>query len=233
MIVCAPDMTPEVALRLGIEPCVLATLGRHATLERGVRVLADVGLTAARRGVDVVTYLQFIRRLRPTWAVVPDVFGDFKATLSNWHRYSPVVAKFATPILVAHEFYKPRVLDAVLDLRRMRLVDRVALPMRMHHDVSCSREPQRCAERAERALRDLCGVMKHIHLLGPSLRVIRMLRGALKDCERQGSVISLDTAAYRRAPNNHVKKTLGGRWMPRTKEEAVLMLEEWLKQALL
>jgi hypothetical protein len=232
MIVCAPDMSPDVASRLGVEPCVLATPDRRVPLERGIKVLADVGLAGAKRGVDAATYLWFIRRVRPAWAIAPDVFGDFKATLSNWHRYSPIIAKFAAPILVAQEFYRPRVLDAVLDLRGMGLADKVALPMRMHHDISCSREPRRCAERAERALRALCGAVEHVHLLGPSLRAVRILRGVLAQCEGQGTAVSFDTVAYRRAPNNQVKKALGGRWMPRDSREAVVMLEAWLRQAL-
>jgi hypothetical protein len=164
---------------------------------------------------------------------VPDVFGDFRATLAQWFKYSPTIAKFATPILVAQEFHRPRVLDAVADLIRMRAVERDALPMRQHPDVSCSREPRLCAERAERALRVLCGAAQHIHLLGPPLRAVRLLRSALRQCERYGTAVSFDTSAYRRAPNALIKKALGGRWQPRNVAEAQEMLEAWLRQALL
>jgi hypothetical protein len=195
--------------------------------------ITDIGLAAARNGeIPLARYLTLIRRARAHWAIVPDKFPDFRATLAQWFRYSPVISRYAAPILVVQEFYKYRVLDAVLDLRRMGLVDRVALPMRIHHDVSCSKEPRLCAERAERALRTLCGVMGHIHLLGPGLRSLRILRNVLTQCERQGTVISIDTAAYRRSSNSQIKKQLGGRWMPRNKQEAQKMLEEWLRQAL-
>ena len=90
----------------------------------------------------------------------------------------------------------------------------------------------RSAERAERALRWLCGAVEHIHLLGLALRSVKMLRWALRQCERQGTAVSFDTASYRRAPNQHVKKQLGDRWMPRSREETVVMLETWLRQAL-
>jgi len=60
-----------------------------------------------------------------------------------------------------------------------------------------------------------------------------MLRSALVQCESQGTVVSFDTAAYRRASNSQVKKQLGGRWMPRNSTEAAAMLEAWLRQALL
>ena len=232
MIVCAPDMTPDVATRFGVEPCLLITFGRYTPPPRGwMKVLADIGLTNAKRGVDAVAYIQFVRRVRPTWAVVPDSFADFRATLSQWFRYAPAVAKFAAPIFVAQEFHKPGVIIAVYDLRRLGVV-RAALPMRRHPDVSCSSEPRLCAERAERALRALCGAVEHIHLLGPALRSVRILRGALRQCEGQGTAVSFDTGAYRRAPNNTIKRQLGGRWMPNSSEEAAAMLEAWLMQAL-
>jgi len=233
MIVCAHDLAPEVAAKFGVEPCLLATFGtRVPPLRRGVKVLADVGLAGAKRGVDVVAYVQFVKRVGPTWAVVPDVFGDFEATLARWRSYAPLVAKHAAPILVAQEFHKPVVFDALLELLRRGEAERLALPMRQHPDASCSRESRLCAERAERALRSLCGYAVHIHLLGPALRSVRLLKDVLKQCERQGSAVSLDTMAYRRAPNALIKRQLGGRWQPNTPEEAVAMLEAWLRQAL-
>ena len=232
MIVCAPDMTPEIAARLGVEPCLLATFGGRVPPRRGVKVLADVGLANAKRGVDAVAYIQFVRRVRPTWAIVPDAFGDFRATLVSWLRHAPTVAKFATPIFVAQEFYRQPVFSAVMELMRLRMVERVALPMRQHPDASCSRNPRLCAERAERALRALCGMAPHVHLLGPALRAVRLLRDSLKQCEKQGTVVSLDTMAYRRAPNQQIKRQLSGRWQPNSAEEAAAMLETWLRQAL-
>ncbi len=231
--VCAPDMTPEIAARFGMEPCLLITFGgRTSQLGKRMKVLVDIGLANAKRGVDAVVYIQFVRRIRPTWAIVPDVFGDFDATLTLWRSYAPLIAKHAAPILVAQEFHKPHVLDAVLDLLRTGAVEGVALPMRQHTDASCSRNPKLCAERAERALRALCGVALHVHLLGPALRAVKMLREVLRQCERQGSLVSFDTSAYRRAPNQRIKKQLGGRWQPRNTQEATAMLETWLRQAL-
>jgi len=232
MIVCAPDMSVSIASKFGVEPCILTTPGRTSSA-RGVKVLADIGLTGARMGIDATMYLLFIRRVRPTWAITPDKFGDFRTTLAQWFRYSPIISKYSAPIFVGQEFHRPRIIDAVLDLARMHVVERVALPMRRHPDVSCGSQPRLCAERAERTLRALCGVAKHVHLLGPSLRSVRLLLAALRQCEQQGTVVSFDTAAYRRAPNSQVKKQLGGRWMPRNSDEAAAMLEAWLRQALL
>jgi len=234
MIVCAPDLTPEIAAKFGVEPCLLITFSvRAPPSRRGMKTLVDVGLANAKRGVDAATYVHFVRRVRPTWAVVPDVFGDFDATLVRWRSYAPLIAKHGAPILVVQEFYKPHVLDAVLDLLRTGAVERLALPMRQHPDASCSRKPRLCAERAERALRALCGMAPHVHLLGPALRAVKTLRNVLGQCERQGTAVSFDTMAYRRAPNAELKKQLGGRWQPRNSEEAAAMLEAWLRQALL
>jgi hypothetical protein len=236
MIVCAPDMTVEIAEKFGVEPCLIVSLSRDNLPEaRKMWRIADIGLAAAKKSGDIslALYLALIRRVRAHWAIVPDRFADFRVTLAQWFRYAPIISKYAAPIFVAQEFYKPRVLEAaVLDLMRMGLVDRVALPMRIH-DVSCSKEPRLCAERAERSLRTLCGVVKHVHLLGPALRSVRLLRNALKQCEKQDTVVSFDTMAYRRAPNSLIKKQLLGRWMPRSSEEATAMLEAWLRQALL
>jgi len=237
MIVCAPDMTADVAARFGVEPCLIVSLSRENldNYEAGkMWRLADIGLATARSGgFSLARYLTLIRRAKAHWAVVPDVFGDFKVTLTNWQRYSFVIAKFAAPILVAQEFHRAGILGEIVGLAQLGAIERVALPMRLHPDVSCSRDPRLCAERAERALRALCVAVRHIHLLGPPLKAVRLLLNALKQCEGQGSVISFDTAAYRRAPNNELKQRLGGRWMPRNKQEAVVMLEAWLRQALL
>lgn len=232
MIICAPDLTPEVAERFGVEPCLLATFGGRIQPRRGVKVLADIGLANAKRGTDAVAYIQFVRRVKPTWAIVPDRFADFRTTLALWLRHLRIVAKFTEPIFVAQEFHRQRVFDAVMELIQLKTVERVALPMRQHADISCSRSPRLCAERAERALRALCGITPHVHLLGPALRAVRMLRSALADCEKQGTVVSFDTMAYRRAPNSVLKRRLNGRWQPRNSAEAEIMLEAWLRQAL-
>ena len=236
MIVCAPDMTAEIATEFGVQPCLIISLSRdNLDNPEAYRMwrFVDIGLSVAKSGdIPFARYLTLIRRAKAHWATVPDRFADFRATLAQWFRQSRLIAKFTAPVFVAQEFHKLRVIDAVLDLARLRIVERVALPMRQHPDVSCSREPRLCAERAERTLRVLCGVVVHIHLLGPSLRTIKTLRNALADCERQGTLVSLDTSAYRRSPNAEVKQQLGGRWMPRNKSEAVMMLEAWLRQAL-
>ena len=228
---CAPDMAPEVVARFGVEPCLLITLSMKQTLSRSMKTLMDIGIAAAKHGTNPAVYLAGVRRIKPTWAVVPDKFADFRQTLALWLRYAPTISRYATPVFVVQEFHRPNILRILLDLRRLGIVG-VALPMRRHPDVNCSLEPRLCAERAERALQALCGAVEHIHLLGPALRAVRLLRGALIQCERGGTVASFDTSAYRRAPNLLIKKQLGGRWQPRNREEAVAMLEAWLRQAL-
>jgi hypothetical protein len=224
MIVCAPDMTPEIATRFGVQPCQLATLSLRPPPRRGMDALTDIGLRAAKEGVDVWRYADLVAEIRPRWAVAPDVFGSFEKTLELWRRWSPLLSRLARPIFVLQEFYR--------DVKHVP-ADYVALPMRRHHDVNCALQPRLCAERAERVLRWLCGYVNHIHLLGPPLRAVKMLRDVLRQCEGQGSVVSFDTSAYRRAPNSALKRHLGGRWQPRNAEEATVMLEAWLRQALL
>ncbi|MFZ8808111.1 MAG: hypothetical protein ACO2PN_08385 [Pyrobaculum sp.] len=233
MIICAPDMNVEIASRFGVEPCILVTPGMRVASRWSMKILADIGLSGAKHGVDVAMYVAYVRSVKPTWAVVPDRFADFRATLTQWFRYSPSISRYVAPIFVAQVFYRYRYLDVVIDLLRLGLIERVALPLRAHHDVTCSARPRLCAERAERALRILCGAARHIHLLGPALRTLRSLRYVLKQCERHDSVVSIDTSAYRMAANNELKRRLGGRWMPRDSKEAAVMLETWLRQALL
>ncbi len=224
MIVCAPDLTPEIAAKFGVQPCQLITLSLRPPLRRGIDVLVDVGLRAAKQGVDIWRYADLVAEVRPRWAIAPDVFGDFYRTLELWRRWSSLLSRLTRPIFVFQEFYR-------IDVKNLP-TDYVALPMRRHHDLNCALRPRLCAERAERALRALCGYAAHVHLLGPPLRAVRLLRDVLRQCERQGSLVSLDTSAYRRAPNSAIKKALGGRWQPRTAEEATIMLETWLRQAL-
>ena len=225
MIVCAPDMTPETAAEFGVQPCQLITLSIKPPRRRGMDILADVGLRAAKEGVDVWHYADLVAEVRPRWAVAPDAFGSFEKTLELWRRWSPLLSRLTRPIFVFQEFYR-------IDVKHIP-ADYVALPMRRHHDVNCALHPRLCAERTERVLRWLCGYAAHIHLLGPPLRAVRLLRDVLRQCERQGTAVSFDTAAYRRAPNASVKRQLGGRWQPRNAEEAAVMLEAWLRQALL
>jgi hypothetical protein len=223
-------MTPEIAERHGVEPCVLVTLSGsrpRRSPDGRVRVLADVGLRAAASGASVAEYIALIRRHRATWAIVPDAFGDFRETLRLWHRYAPAIARHAAPVLALQGFHRWRPVLHALDMG----IRRVALPMRRHPDASCSMEPRLCAERAARALGVLCGAVDHVHLLGPALRSLRLLLPRLKDCEGQGTTVSFDTIAYHRAPDAETKRALGGRWQPRSSGEALMLLDAWLRLA--
>ena len=236
MIVCAPDMTTEIATKFGVKPCLVISLSRDNLDNPWAYEMwrfVDIGLTTAKSGdIPLAHYLTLIKRAKAHWAVVPDKFADFRTTLAQWFRYSLVISRYSTPVFVIHEFYKQRIVNATLDLLRMEIIKHAALPMRQHPDMLCSKEPRLCAERAERALRWLCSSVAHVHLLGPPLRAVRLLRDVLKRCEREGTVVSFDTSAYRRAPNSAIKKALGGRWQPHNSQEAVAMLETWLRQAL-
>ncbi|MEM4963170.1 MAG: hypothetical protein QXT13_03330, partial [Pyrobaculum sp.] len=160
--------------------------------------LVDIGLRAAKEGVDIWDYVSLIVEVKPRWSICPDAFGDFNKTMELWRRWSPLLSRITRSVFVFQEFYR-------VDPRHIP-TDHVALPMRRHPDVNCARRPRLCAERAERALRSLCGYVVHIHLLGPPLRTVRLLKDVMRQCERQGAVVSFDTTAYRRAPNVRIKK---------------------------
>jgi hypothetical protein len=217
-------MTVEIASRFGIQPCQLITLSLRPPLRRDMDILADIGLRAAKEGADLWRYADLVAEIRPRWAICPDAFGDYEKTLELWRRWSPLLSRITRPVFVFQEFYR-------VDVRHIP-ADHVALPMRRHPDVNCAPRPRLCAERAERALRMLCSYAAHVHLLGPPLRAVRLLRDVLRQCERHGTVVSFDTAAYRRAPNQQIKRQLGGRWQPNNAEETAVMLEAWLRQAL-
>jgi hypothetical protein len=225
MIVCTPDMSAEIAEKFGVQPCQLITLSLRPPPRRGVDKLADIGLKAAKQAADFWLYADLVADVRPRWSTAPDVFGSYEKTLELWRRWSPLLSRFTRLLFVFQEFYR---IDA-----KYIPTDHIALPMRRHPDANCALRPMLCAERAERALRRLCGAVSHVHLLGPPLRAVRLLRGVLKLCERQGTVVSFDTSAYRMAPNRQLKKQLGGRWRPRNSAEAAAMLEAWLRQALM
>ena len=235
MLVCAPDMDAEIAERHGVVPCLLATMGARVRYIRGGAILVDIGLRRALNGVDAHEYYMYVRRAvspypQPArFAVVPDVFGDFDATLRAYLQYAPAFGKHARPLLVAQDF--GRRLDDVVREAAARGLAYLALPMRRHPDAACARRPDLCAERAEKALRRLCGWAAHIHLLGPALRSLRALLPALRDCERLGTRISFDTTAHHMAPNRTVKAALGGTWQAPNGEWARRMLDAWLAQA--
>jgi len=235
VIACAPEMDAEVAERHGVTPCLLAVMGARVRYIPGGAVLVDIGLRRALRGVDVNEYYMYVRRAvspypRPArFAVVPDVFGDFDATLRMYLQYAQLFGRHARPLLAAQDF--GRRLDDVAREAAARGLAYLALPMRRHPDAACARRPDLCAGRAEKALRRLCGRAAHIHLLGPALRSLRALLPALRDCERLGTAVSFDTTAHHMAPNNAVKAALGGRWQAPNGEWAKMMLDAWLAQA--
>jgi hypothetical protein len=95
MIVCAPDMTVEIAAKFGVQPCQLITLSLRPPLRRDIDILADIGLRAAKEGADLWRYADLVAEVRPRWAIAPDAFGDFYRTLELWRR--PYAAPVCLP----------------------------------------------------------------------------------------------------------------------------------------
>ena len=236
MIFCAPDMNLATAEKFGVTPCIIVTMAnkgkaaREALEERGGFVrMADIGLSLAIKGADARKYIDFLREVRPHFAICPDAFGNFRETLRLWFRWAPLMRRYTEPVLVIHEPQKyPKQLKHVEDLG----ITRVAIPLRRHPDTPCAEAPRLCADRAARAMDYLCGRVDHVHLLGPALKSLRLLLPRLRDCERQGTLVSFDTIAYRRAPDAATKRMMGGRWQPRSAEESLMLLDAWLRLAL-
>jgi len=127
MIICAPDMTPDIAEKFGVQPCQLITLSLRVAPKRNIDKLADIGLRAAKQGVDIWHYAELVAEVRSRWAICPDVFGNYSKTLELWRRWSPLLSRLTRPIFVFQEFYR-------IDVRHIP-ADHVALPMRRHDDV--------------------------------------------------------------------------------------------------
>jgi hypothetical protein len=206
-------MNLATAEKFGITPCIIVTLAnkgkaaREALEERGGFVrMADIGLSLAIKGADVRKYIEFLRDVRPHFAICPDAFGNFRETLRLWHRWAPLMRKYTEPVLVIHEPQKyPKQLLHVEDLG----ITRAAIPLRRHPDAPCAEAPRLCADRAARAMDHLCGRADHIHLLGPALRALEMLVPRIRECERYGTAVSVDTVVYLRMPTDDMARRAG------------------------
>jgi metal-responsive CopG/Arc/MetJ family transcriptional regulator len=106
MIVCAPDMSADVAAKFGVQPCQLVTLSLKPPLRRGIDILTDIGLRAAKEGADLWRYADLVAEVRPRWAIAPDAFGHFEKTLELWRRWSPLLSRLTRPLFVFQEFYR-------------------------------------------------------------------------------------------------------------------------------
>lgn len=182
-------------------------------------VLVDVGVAIARGGYfSVSDYIRLIRKVKAVRhveevaAVVPDVVNNYSKTVENYRKYARYVrGAGAKTVFVAQEL-KPPPHDVDADI--------VAVPSHWLLGVNCAREPETCAFRILRFLREHS---ERVHLLGPPKRLLKLLLRSL------GGNISFDTTAYRMAPNESSRKLLGGKYMAEG-GVACQWLSEWLKE---
>jgi len=220
VIVFVPTPPPRERWPLGIEFGVLTTMSFPVPVPRHVdKAFVDISLRRARVGVELHDYAKFVGKVRAKapwaelWIVFPDAFCDATETRRLYDKFKKLASLVPPPkkyVYVAQEFW--RVADVPED------VDVVALPARRQCYTNCSREPDVCAARIIAYIRNYMRD-RWIHLLGPSLRVLRAVHH-LAD--------SFDTASYRYAVDKTLKQ--GGRWQA-TKDVMEVFLFRWLEKA--
>ncbi|MEM3457554.1 hypothetical protein [Thermofilum sp.] len=222
MIVFVPTPPPPEKWPPGIEFGVLTTMSFPVSVPKYVdKAFVDLSLRRARVGVEFHDYAKFIGKVRAKapwaelWIVFPDAYCNATETRRNYDKFKKLASLVSPPkkyIYVAQEFASDLPEDA----------DVVALPARRQCYTNCSREYNICVARIVAYVRNYVQDRRWIHLLGPSLRVLRAVHH-LAD--------SFDTASYRRAVDKELKQMMGGKWQA-TKDVMEVFLFWWLEKAL-
>jgi len=220
VIVFVPTPPPRERWPPGIEFGVLTTMSFPVPVPRHVdKAFVDLSLRRTRIGVELHDYAKFVGKVRAKapwaelWIVFPDTFCDAAETRRKYEKFRKLASLVSPPkkyIYVAQEFVSSLPED----------VDVVALPARRQCYTNCSREPDVCAARIIAYVRNYMRD-RWIHLLGPSLRVLRVTHH-LAD--------SFDTASYRRAVDQETKRLSSGKWQA-TKNVMETYLFRWLEKA--
>jgi len=221
MIVFVPTPPPPERWPPNFEFGVLTTMSFPVPVPRHVnKAFVDLSLRRARIGVELHSYAKFIGKVRAKapwaelWIVFPDAYCDAAETRRNYEKFRRLASLVSPPkkyLYVAQEFATDVPEDA----------DVVALPARRQCHTNCTREPDICAARIIAYIRNYIRD-KPVHLLGPSLRVLRAVHHLAG---------SFDTASYRRAVDKELKQMMGGKWQA-TKDVMDMFLFRWLEKAL-
>jgi len=210
-------------------------------------VLIDIGLKNAKSDDfyprKLNKYVEFIHSVLDVYCckhvqvVTPDKLCNFDETVRRYEHFSKIAEReFGDAIklmFVVQEFMRRDVFSRLDTL--LRDYEIVALPSRVvcrtrNELIRCSEHYQLCASYLAHVL-DKYSYMAHkIHLLGPSLKVLRRL--GVHNVLR---FKSLDTMSYRRAPNVAAKKIAFGegdrRWQVTTDDVAKLWAILWFASA--
>jgi hypothetical protein len=220
MIVFVPTPPPPEKWPPNFEFGVLTTMSFPVPVPRYVdKAFVDISLRRARVGAELHDYAKFVGKVRAKapwtelWIVFPDAYCDATQTRRNYEKFRKLASLVSPPkkyVYVVQEFVSSLPED----------VDVVALPARRQCFTNCSREPDVCATRIIAYVRNY---MRDawIHLLGPSLRVLRATHHLAN---------SFDTASYRRAVDKELKQMMSGKWQA-TKDVMEVFLFRWLKKA--
>jgi hypothetical protein len=210
-------------------------------------VMVDIGLKNARSDdfypKKLSRYVEFIHSILDVYCckhvqvVAPDKLCNFEETARRYEHFQKIAEReFGDAVklmFVTQEYMRVDVFSRLDTL--LRDYEIVALPSRAicrtrNELIRCSEHYQLCASYLAQVL-DKYGYMAHkIHLLGPSLKMLKRLgvHNVLK-------FKSLDTMSYRRAPNAVAKKIAFGegdkRWQVTTDDVAKLWAVLWLASA--
>jgi hypothetical protein len=206
-------------------------------------VMVDIGLKNAKSDDfyprKLPKYVEFIHSILDVYCckhvqvVAPDKLCNFEETVRRYEHFQKIAEReFGDTIklmFVVQEYMRRDVFSRLDTLLRDYAI--VALPSRVvcrtrNELIYCSEHYQLCASYLAQVL-DKYGYMAHkIHLLGPSLKVLKRLgvHNVLK-------FKSLDTMSYRRAPNIVAKKIAFGegdkRWQVTTDDVAKMWAILW------
>lgn len=204
------------------DPCTphrLCTFGKSCKLDGAEEILVDVGIAAARQGINFSQYMDFVRRIwqkshATLYVVVPDVFASWRKTYENYLKYARELKRFGKVVYVAQEFVFPPDVDA----------DVVALPGRRQGPYECYKHPLFCAYNVKWFVEERYDRDAPIHLLGPAKRELIFLRtwGTLQ------RITSLDTTAHHLKPSEDAGRISGGKYMAES-GYVCDWLREWLR----
>jgi hypothetical protein len=210
-------------------------------------VMVDIGLKNAKSDDfyprRLHKYVEFIHSILDVYCckhiqvVAPDKLCNFDETVRRYEHFQKIAEReFGDAVklmFVAQEYARKDVFDRLDTL--LRDYEIVALPSRVvcraHNElIRCSEHYQLCASYIAQVLDRYSDMAHKIHLLGPSLKVLKRLgvHNVLK-------FKSLDTMSYRRAPNAIAKKIAFGegdkRWQVTTDDVAKLWAVLWFASA--
>jgi hypothetical protein len=206
-------------------------------------ILIDIGLKNAKSDdfypKKLPKYVEFIHSILDVYCckhvqvVVPDKLCNFDETVRRYGHFSKIAEReFGDAVklmFVAQGYTLSDVFSRLGSIMKQHEI--IALPTKLicrtpGEVIQCSKHPHICASYLAMVIDRYNDMVHRIHLLGPPLRVLKVLgvNNVLK-------FRSLDTMSYRRAPSVVAKKIAFGegdkRWQVTTSDVAKLWAILW------